>query len=108
MLPWQLDSSEWNGRQSSEWSQRFATGIQLGDPSHTSSPSSHCSSAGIKKEWQRQGNSCNIETGELCVSETTSQTHFTDPYIMYITHVEIQNRHWCSVQENWLLVRRNQ
>lgn len=45
-LPWQLDSSERKGRQSAEWSQRLSSGIQPGEPSHTSSPSSHCSRAG--------------------------------------------------------------
>lgn len=45
-LPWQLDSSERKGRQSAEWSQRLSCGIQPGDPSHTSAPSSHCSRAG--------------------------------------------------------------
>lgn len=49
-LPWQLDSSERKGRQSAKWSQRLSSGTQPGEPSHTSSPSSHCSRAGGDRE----------------------------------------------------------
>lgn len=79
MLPWQLDSSERKGRQSAVRSQRFWSGTQPGKPSHTSSPSSHCSRAGGKKMRSRE-NWRNMKEGEHVVWPVTAIHTFLGAY----------------------------